>query len=87
MKEVLFEAAQTTTLPSLSSFWICWQGTICLSNFRPISVEANHICQDLLLGVAGFAGTAVAQRMQGEHLHQYIGVFFRQHHSLQNNVF
>lgn len=59
VKEVLTQAAQTTTLPSLSSFWICWQGTICLSDFHPTSVEENHVCQDLLLGLAWFAGNAV----------------------------
>lgn len=60
VKEVLFQAAQTTKPPSLLCLWIYWQGSICLSNFHSASVEMIHIHQDLLLGLAQFAGTEVS---------------------------
>lgn len=62
VKEVLAQAPQTTKPPSLLSLWICWQGSICLSNFHPTSVEVNHICEDLLLGLTQFAETEVDKR-------------------------
>lgn len=65
VKEVLSQAAQTTKPPSLLCLWICWQGSICLSNFHSASVEMNHICQDLLLGLAQFAGTEVGMFKYG----------------------